>query len=45
MDTGHSIKFSSIHRLAKVKGYMVSVVKEAVEIQDSPESQTCVYVY
>jgi len=45
MDTGHSIKFNSIHRLAKVNGYMVSVVKEAIEIQDSPESQTFLYIY
>ena len=45
MDTGHSIKFISIHRLAEVKGYLFSVMKEAIEIQDSPEDQTCVYVY
>jgi len=39
MDTGHSIKFNSIHRLAKVNGYMVCVVKEAIE------GQTFVYIY
>ena len=33
MDTGHSMKFSNIHRLAKVKGYIYTVVKEAIEIQ------------
>ena len=32
MDTGHSMKFNNIHRVAKVKGYMCRVV-EAIEIQ------------
>jgi hypothetical protein len=45
MDTGHIIKFNSIHKQAKVNGYMVSVVKEAIEVQDLPEGHTSVYVY
>jgi hypothetical protein len=38
MDTGHNMKFDNIHRLAKVKGYMYRVVKEATEIQFHPNN-------
>jgi hypothetical protein len=33
MDTGHSTKFNSIHRLARVKEYMHRLKKEAIQIQ------------
>jgi hypothetical protein len=33
MDTSHSMKFNSIHRQARVNGYMYRVVKEATELQ------------
>jgi len=46
MDTGHSInKVQQYSQTGQSKGYMVSMVKEAVEIQDSPEGQTSVYLY
>jgi hypothetical protein len=35
-DTGHSMKFSSTHRQARGKGYMDSIMKEAVEVQLHP---------
>jgi hypothetical protein len=33
MHTRHSMEFSSIHRLARVKGYMDGIVKEDKEIR------------
>jgi hypothetical protein len=35
--TGHSMKFSNIHRLARVNGYMDSTVKQAIEIVTSKQ--------
>jgi hypothetical protein len=32
------MEFNNIHRLAKVKGYMDSLVKEAIEIQLHPNN-------
>jgi hypothetical protein len=31
LDTRHSMKINNIHRLAKVKGYIYRVLKEAIE--------------
>jgi hypothetical protein len=37
-DTAHGMKFSNIHRLAREKGYMDSVVKEVIEIHLHPNN-------
>jgi hypothetical protein len=38
LDRGHSVKINNIYRLAKVKGYIYRVVKEAIEIQLHPNN-------
>jgi hypothetical protein len=38
IDTGQSMKFNNTCRLAKVKGYVDHLVKEAIEIQLHPNN-------
>ena len=38
IDTGQSMKFNNICRLARVNGYMDHLVKEAIEIQVHPNN-------
>jgi hypothetical protein len=38
IDTGQSMKFNNIYRLAKVNGYVDHLMKEAIEIQLHPNN-------